>query len=180
MAYKHALLLEKSNPPAAQKAYENNTRQFAGDYRNYLRLGLLLSANKETFAKAAQFLKKTTALADTISSVWLELGRVYGKMGSEQDELETYRHYLQIDPQNAEANKRAGVILAKKGQMSDALIYLEVANTLTPNDPEVMFSLGKGIRRDEQGEGGGRTSEKVQERPDKTTRTSALCFLKYT
>jgi tetratricopeptide (TPR) repeat protein len=143
-AYKHALLLEKSNPVAAQKAYEGNIKQYSGDYRNFWRLGLLYAANKETFSKAALYLKRTTALVDTMSSVWMELGKVYGKLGSEQDEMETYRKYLQTDPQNSEANKRVGLILVRKGQLNEALMFLEIANTMTPGDPEVMTALAKG------------------------------------
>ena len=143
-AYKHAFLLEKSNPLAAQRVYEGNIKQYTDDYRNFLRLGLLLSSKQETLSKAALYLKRTTTLAESVPAVWLELGKVYGKLGSEQDELDAFRKYLQTDPQNAEANKRVGIILARKGQLSEALIYLEIANTLAPNDPDVMASLAKG------------------------------------
>jgi pentatricopeptide repeat protein len=143
-AYKHAFMLEKSNSIASQKAYENNIKQYPDDYRNFLRLGLLLSSKQETLTKAAMYLKRTTTLAESVPAVWLEMGKVYGKLGSEQDELEAYRKYLQTDPQNAEANKRVGIILTHKGQLSEALIFLEIANTLTPNDPDIMASLAKG------------------------------------
>jgi tetratricopeptide (TPR) repeat protein len=143
-AYKNAFLLEKSNPVAAEKVYESNIKKYQEDYRNFLRLGLLLSSKKETLAKAATYLKRTTTLAESVPTVWLELGKVYGKIGDEQEELAAYRKYLQSDPQNAEANKRAGIILAKKGQLSEALIFLEIANTLSPNDPDIMASLATG------------------------------------
>jgi tetratricopeptide (TPR) repeat protein len=144
IAYKQGLLLEKSNPLAAQKVYEANIKQYPDDYRNFLKLGLLLASNKETLAKAAQYLKRTTVLAETLSLAWVELGKVYGKLGSKQEELETYRRYLQSDPQSPEANKRVGLLLSSKGQQSEALMYLEIANTMAPNDPEVMTALAKG------------------------------------
>lgn len=143
-AYKQGLLLEKSNPFAAQKVYETNIKLYAGDYRNFFRLGLLLSANKETLPRAAQYLKRTTELAETLSGAWVELGKVYGKIGNQQAELETYRRYLQSDPQSPEANKRVGLLLISKGQLSESLMYLEIANTMAPNDPDVMAALAKG------------------------------------
>lgn len=144
LSYKYASMMEKSNPAGALKAYESNTKLYPDDYRNFLRLGLLLSVNKESLSRAAIYLKRTTALAASVPNVWLELGKVYGKMGNTDDELDAYRKYLQTDPQNPEANKRAGIILARKGQLSDALIFLEIANTLSPNDPDVMAALAKG------------------------------------
>jgi tetratricopeptide (TPR) repeat protein len=143
-AYRHGLLLEKSNPPAALKAYEACIKQYAGDFRNYLRLGLMLAANRETLPRAAQYLKRTTELAETLSVAWVELGKVYGKLGKDKEELETYRRYLQSDPQSPEANKRVGLLLGSKGQLSESLMYLEIANTMAPNDPDVMAALARG------------------------------------
>lgn len=152
-AYKSAMFFEKVNPVVAQRMYENNIKQFPADYRNFMRLGILLSANQATLAKAAMYLKRTTALAETIPAVWLELGKMYQKLGKEQDELEAYRNYIKTDPQHPEANKRIGILLARKGQFTEAMIYLEIANTMAPDDPEVMTALAKGYtatnRKDE-------------------------------
>jgi tetratricopeptide (TPR) repeat protein len=143
-AYKSALLFEKSNPVVAQKIYTNNIKQFPNDYRNFMRLGLLLSSNQATLAKAALYLKRTTTLAETIPSVWLELGKMYQKLGKEQDELDAYRKYIRTDPQHPEANKRIGILLARQGQYTEAMIFLEIANTIAPDDPDVMAALAKG------------------------------------
>ncbi|MBN2189480.1 MAG: tetratricopeptide repeat protein [Chitinispirillaceae bacterium] len=143
-AHRHGLLLEKTNPPEALKAYEAYTKQYSGDFRNFLRLGLMLASNKATLPRAAQHLKRTTELAETLSIAWVELGKVYQKLGKEQEELETYRRYLQSDPQSPEANKRVGLLLGRKGQLSESLMYLEIANTMAPNDPDVMAALARG------------------------------------
>jgi tetratricopeptide (TPR) repeat protein len=153
IAFKCASLFEKSNPVVAQRMYENNIKLYPNDYRNYMRLGILLSANQATLSTAAMYLKRTTALAETIPAVWLELGNMYQKLGKERDELEAYRNYIKSDPQHPEANKRIGILLAKQGQVTDAMIYLEIANTMSPDDPEVMAALAKGYastnRKDE-------------------------------
>lgn len=143
-SYKQAFLQEKTSPLFAEKTYELNMKLFPSDYRNYLRLGLMFSENKETLPKAVPLLKRVTGLADSVPTVWLELAQVYGKMKNENEELNAYRKYSENDPKNLEANKRIGTILMKKGEVTDALVYLEMANSLQPNDPDVMKVLAGG------------------------------------
>ncbi|MCU0609481.1 MAG: tetratricopeptide repeat protein [Chitinispirillaceae bacterium] len=139
----YALLLEKTNPSLAQKTYQANILQYPSDYRSFLRLGLLLSAKPESRAKAAEVLKKSAVLAASVPAVWLELGRVYGKMGRESELVDAFRNYLKTDPQNVEANKAVGIILSRKGQLSEAILSLEITNTISPNDPDVMIPLAQ-------------------------------------
>jgi tetratricopeptide (TPR) repeat protein len=143
-AYKQAFLQEKSNPAAAVKLYESNIKVYSTDYRNFLRLGLIYSEKKETLSKAVPMLKRVTDLAASMPAVWLELGRVYGKIGKEDEELQAYRRYSETDPQNLEANKRIGILLMRKGLVNEALVYLEISNTHQPDDPVVMSMLAKG------------------------------------
>jgi tetratricopeptide (TPR) repeat protein len=143
-SYKAASLFEKPNPTVAERMYENNIKQFPDDYRNFLGLGMMLSSNPSTMARAATYLQRTTTLATNVPAVWLELGKMYQKLGKEEAELEAYRKYVQTDPQDIEANKRIGIILAKKGQLAEAMIFLEIANTMSPNDPDIMTALAKG------------------------------------
>ena len=127
-AYKQAFLQEKTNPVLAQKIYEQNIKSYPSDYQNFLRLGLMYSEKKETLSKAIPMLKTVTDLAASIPTVWLELGRVYGKMGKDDEELNAYTRYAETDPQNLEANKRIGILLMRKGKTNEALVYLEMAN----------------------------------------------------
>ncbi|NLG17770.1 MAG: tetratricopeptide repeat protein [Fibrobacter sp.] len=143
-AYKKAFLQEKSNPAAAIKIYEQNIKEYPSDYRNFLRLGLIYSEKKETLQKAVPMLTRVTDLAASVPAVWLELARVYGKMGKDQEELDAYRKYSETDPQNLEANTRIGILLMRKGLVNEALVYLEISNTHQPNDPVVMAMLAKG------------------------------------
>lgn len=126
------------------KLYESNIKEYSTDYRNFLRLGLIYSEKKETLSKAVPMLKRVTDLAASMPAVWLELGRVYGKMGKEDEELQAYRRYSETDPQNLEANKRIGILLMRKGLVNEALVYLEISNTHQPDDPVVMSMLAKG------------------------------------
>ena len=143
-SFKEAFLIEKSNPAAAMKIYQANTVQFPRDYRNFLHLGIMLSAKPEMLPKAIVLLKKTAALAETVPAVWLELGKAYRELGNQDDALAAYRKYNQADPQNPEANKQIGLILAARDSLTAALTYLEVANMLLPNDPDVMAAMARG------------------------------------
>jgi tetratricopeptide (TPR) repeat protein len=142
--YKAASLLEKVNVARARKIYEDNIIAFPNDYRNYLRLGILCAKDKTSLARSAVLLKKASGLADTIPAMWLELAQVYDKLGNEKEELAAYKKLVSMDPQNFEANKRLGIILMKNNVTTDAMVYLEMANTLSQKDPDILASLAKG------------------------------------
>ncbi|MBN1550046.1 tetratricopeptide repeat protein, partial [bacterium] len=143
-AFKQAFLFEKKEPMNAQKIYEANIKKYPADYRNFLRLGLMYSERKDMLTKAVPLFTRVTELADSVPSVWLELGKIYGKMGNDDEELRAYRRYAEIDPQNVEANRRIGILLLRKEKFNEGIVFLEIANTMQPNDPEVMPILAKG------------------------------------
>jgi len=144
VAYKAGFLQEKVNPLRARKIYEENVAMFPSDYRNMLRLGILYAQDKATLSKSATLLKKASTIADTIPAMWIEMAQVYNKLGNEKGELDAYKKLITLDPQNLEANKRLGVLLMKGGAVSDAMVYLEMANTLSPKDPDILTLLGMG------------------------------------
>jgi tetratricopeptide (TPR) repeat protein len=143
-SYKAASMQEKVNPIRAKKIYEDNIQAFPNDYRNYLRLGIILAKDKATLARSASLLQKASSSADTIPTMWLELAQVYNKLGNEQEELNAYKKLVSMEPQNLEANKRLGIILMKKNITTDAMVYLEMANTLSPKDPDILAMLATG------------------------------------
>jgi len=144
VSYKAASLQEKVNPARARKIYEDNINAFPNDYRNYLRLGMIYAKDKTTLARSAILLKKASTFADTIASMWLELAQVYNKLGNEKEELNAYKKLVSMDPQNLEANKRLGIALMKSNVVTDAMVYLEMANTLSPKDPDILTMLAAG------------------------------------
>jgi tetratricopeptide (TPR) repeat protein len=150
-SYKAAFLREKASPGAAIKIYEANLKAFPGDIRNGLRLGLLYSQNKETRGKAVPLLQKSAAAADKEPKLWLDIAAVYGSMNRDSDELAACQKYVRVDPQHVEANKRIGTLLMRKGEYAGAIIALEIANTMSPNDPDVMTLLARGYSRTKRG-----------------------------
>jgi tetratricopeptide (TPR) repeat protein len=143
-AYKRAYLREEANPSLAQDIYESNIRSYPEDSRNYLRLGLLYTRNKETLPKAARMLEKAAASVKGADSVWLEIAQVYNQLGKEDKELEAYQKFITGNPQDLKANIRLGTLLMKKGKITEGMVHLETANTIAPNNPEVMELLAKG------------------------------------
>ncbi|MFW6245018.1 MAG: tetratricopeptide repeat protein, partial [Fibrobacterota bacterium] len=143
-AYKAAFLHEKTDTATAINIYSRNIRSYPDDFRNMLRLGLLYSQKEETLSKALPLLEKCTGIADSLPKVWLELARVYGKMGKVDEELEAYQKYSKTDPQHLEANKRIGLLLMRKGDFTNAMVFLEISHTVAPDDPEIMTLLARG------------------------------------
>jgi tetratricopeptide (TPR) repeat protein len=142
--FRKAQLTEAGNPAAAAKIYEDNTLEFPKDYRNFLYAGLYYAKQKASLDKALGMMKKCAALADSIPSLWLEMGQVYGKLGKDKEELDAYRKFIQLDPENADACGKIGEILLAKRKTNDAMVFLEMANALKANDPKFMVLLAQG------------------------------------
>ena len=143
-SFRKAQLTESSNANLAAKMYEENSVMFPNDYRNFLYAGLYYAKRQATYDKAIALLKKCSALADSIPAVWMELGQVYGKLGRNKEEVEAYRQFIQRDPSNPEASGKIGEILMAKHNVNDAMVFLETANALKPNDPKFMTLLSQG------------------------------------
>ena len=139
-----AQLTEATNPAAAAKMYEENTVAYPKDYKSFLAAGLYYAKQKSTLDKALALLKKCSALADTIPSMWFEMGQVYDKLGKDKDELEAFRKFIQLDPENADAAGKIGAMLVAKRKYNDAMMFLETANALKPNEPAYMVPLAQG------------------------------------
>jgi tetratricopeptide (TPR) repeat protein len=166
-SFRKAQLTESSNPSLAAKMYEDNTAAFPGDYRNFLCAGLYYAKRQATYDKAISLLKKCSALADSIPVVWMEMGQVYGKLGKNKEEVEAYRQFIQRDPSNPEASGKIGEILLAKHNVNDAMVFLETANALKPNDAKFMMLLAQGyLATDRPGEAVSLLEKSEKLRPD--------------
>ncbi|MFW6253621.1 MAG: tetratricopeptide repeat protein [Chitinivibrionales bacterium] len=162
VAFKRANLREKTDESGAVEIYEKNTTAYPKDFRNFMRLGLIWSKEKQNLSKAAGMLEKTTALVDTIPEVWKTLGDIYGKLNRADKELSAYQKFLALKPQDIEASKRVGLILLDKGNVSDAIINLEVALTGASDDVEVILALGEGYMKTDRPEQAAQTLAKAK------------------
>jgi len=103
-----------------------------------------MQSRRATLDKALLLLKKCAALADTIPTMWFEMGQVYGKLNKDKEELDAYRKFIQLDPENADASGKIGEILLAKRKVNDAMVFLEMANSLKSNEPKFMVPLAQG------------------------------------
>lgn len=143
-SYMKAYLREDTDKENAVKMYISNTTIFPKDHRNFLRLGLIYSKEKGALVKSANMLNKASLLSPKDPVIWRTLGEVYGKLKNENKELNAYKKFLAIEPQNLEANRRVGMILLKQKSYTEAIINLEMVSTSAPKDVEVMESLAEG------------------------------------
>ena len=141
IAFLMALSQEKISLAKAKVAFQANIKSFPKDYRNYVSLGKLNAKDRATLQSALVLLKKAAELADTIPSIWLEIGKVYASLGKRDEELEAYRTCLRGDPGNIRALFRIGSALLDRGWTDEAVTYLEKAHKLAPDSAVPMGVL---------------------------------------
>jgi tetratricopeptide (TPR) repeat protein len=134
-SYKRAFLIETSDREQAIKAYNVNTKAFPRDARNFERLGMLYAQKKETFPQAAENLSSASRLVDNNADVWYQLALVSGKLNRPDTELEAYKKYLKLKPQDLKVTRRIGELLLDRKQYSEAITNFEMF--LTTNDRDV-------------------------------------------
>jgi tetratricopeptide (TPR) repeat protein len=133
--------LDVRSPARAKPLYEENIKKYPSDYRNYLYLGVVLSKNKATLQRSSAMLKKAIACAPRQAAAWIDIARVFGRMGKTDEELSAYKSCLKADSANFEAKARIGTILLKKGEVIEALNLLEEAHAMAPDSIGPMVSL---------------------------------------
>ncbi|MBD3344057.1 MAG: tetratricopeptide repeat protein [Chitinivibrionales bacterium] len=138
---------EKLNSANAKAIYESNIREFPDDYRNFLRLGMMLARDKKTAARSVKMLQRAMNLAGSIPSAWLEIARVYGLMGEKDKELSAYRTYVKSAPQSVEANLRIGMLLMQQGKSSEGISYIETAHKISPDNVRTQVALAEAYNR---------------------------------
>ena len=143
-SYRKAQLEESVNPAAAAKMYEDNAQDFPKDYRNYYNAGMLYAKQTATLDKAVTMIRKFLSMKDTLPTLWIQMGHLYGKMGKPKQEIEAYQQYIQRDASNPDACEDIGVTLLDKKMVNDAMVFLEMANALKPNEPDFMYQLSRG------------------------------------
>jgi tetratricopeptide (TPR) repeat protein len=146
-AFRTAQLEESIRPILAAKMYEENSVKYPDEYRNYYEAARLYSKEREGHEKAAIMIKKCIAIKDTVPFLWLVLGRIYGKMNTTQLEIDAYQNYIQKGTPNINACEEIGVSLLDRSLANEAMVYLEMACTLRPDNRDYMFQLARGYEK---------------------------------
>jgi tetratricopeptide (TPR) repeat protein len=141
LSYAAALRLESVSPAKAKQRYTANMTGFPADYRNPLRLGLLLASDPAAKSKSETLIKKAALLAAKKPGAWIDFARVYGQLGRADVEMAAYKKYLRVDSVNLEAQTRIGAILLDKGKTDEAIRILEGAHRQAPDSLGITISL---------------------------------------
>ncbi|MCL2219039.1 MAG: tetratricopeptide repeat protein [Chitinispirillia bacterium] len=145
MAYRRGLLFEMGRDTAsAMKVFEENTTAYPRDHRNFLKLGVQAMRARNS-ARAMQMFQRCVAIADTISRAHYELGMLYGAARRDKEMLASFQKFITLESRNADAIARVGDYLLNNRKMpADAMVFLEMANALKPNDPKIIAMLATG------------------------------------
>lgn len=164
-AYKRALLIEDDNPKAAVNVFLSNSKSYPKDYRNFLKLGIHYARRTKELKKATIYLGKCVNVQDSVSRAWFELGLVYGGLKNDGKMLEAFQKFISIETENADAIARVGeYLLVHRKMPEDAMMFLEMANSLKGNDPKIMSLLGQGYIKTGSFDEGLKLLEKVVRR----------------
>jgi len=107
----------------------------------HLNLGQKLS-DFGFFDESIEPLEKASAMEPKSSVAFSDLANVYEILGDKENALKNMRRAYQRGDKSFSLSLRLGRALGEYGLSSEAIEPLEHANTLVPNQPEIMRSLG--------------------------------------
>jgi tetratricopeptide (TPR) repeat protein len=149
LAFRRGLLVEATDTAAAMRIFEENTTTYPRDHRNFLKVGIHLARRGgANSARAIQMLERSVAITDSISRAWYELGMLYGAAGRNRDMMRAFEKFITYESRNAVPILTVGEFLLNTRNMpNEAMMFLEMANALRPNDPRTMTLLANGYMR---------------------------------
>jgi tetratricopeptide (TPR) repeat protein len=95
------------------------------------------------FPEAEKEYQQAIALRPDLPGLRLELGLVYAAESQWEKAEEQFRGEAKLQPGNAEAAYRLGDALLQRGKMKEAVVELQRSDSLRPDMPETLYSLGR-------------------------------------
>lgn len=142
-----AALIRMAMAYAAQERFPEAVRvaemcgTISPEYPPYLNIMGPLYAQAGDYLKAEEFLKTVAARSPNSAEVYLHLGYTYEGEGREEDALAAYRKAIEIDPNQAEAYRRAAQQLYRLRRTGEAIDLLERWISLHPEDTSTQRAL---------------------------------------
>ena len=106
--------------------------------------------NNSALTKAVGHLNQAVKIHPNYKNAYLLLGNAHNYLKNYEQSIQYYNKSLNIDPGYSEANNNLAITYReagqfygeKKGDLKKSLEYLTKANSMNPNDPEVIRLLG--------------------------------------
>lgn len=95
------------------------------------------------FPEAEREYAQAMVLRPDLPGLRLELGLVYAAQSEWEKAEEQFRAEAKLQPGNAEAAYRLGDALLQRGKMKEAVAELQRSDSLRPDMPETLYSLGR-------------------------------------
>ena len=141
-AYQGQTLLALGRTDEARKAYEAALGLAPEDAPSQLALASLDAAGGR-LQQARSRVEKMRQTSPNYPPVWLVAGDLALRSGEQASALESYRHALDLDPDNVQAlNNVADLLTEHAGRPDEALQYALRAKELSPDLPVVQHTLG--------------------------------------
>jgi len=119
-------------------------------YPHYLRAKLYVE--KRDTAKAVSDLERAVALRPDFGEAWSDLGEARKALFDEDGALQALRRAVESSPDDAVAQTRLGLNLLNRGKAHEAIVPLQHAAGLDPNNQSTLNALQLALRKDGQPE----------------------------
>jgi protein O-GlcNAc transferase len=119
-------------------------------YPHYLRAKLYVE--KRDTAKAVSDLERAVALRPDFGEAWSDLGEARKALFDEDGALQALQRAVESSPDDAVAQTRLGLNLLNRGKPHEAIVPLQHAAGLDPNNQSTLNALQLALRKDGQAE----------------------------
>jgi tetratricopeptide (TPR) repeat protein len=140
--------LSRAGTLLSSQSLDKLLSSFRDTARGHQALGQHLFVMK-LFPEAVKEYEQAVAMRPDLPGLRLELGQVYAASSDWDKAEEQFRLEAKLQPGNAEAAYRWGEALLQQGKMKEAAEELRRSDTLRPNMPETLYSLGRAIAASE-------------------------------
>ena len=138
--------VQKHNDPEARKEYQEALRLKPDLPAVNFRLGFLLYQDGD-YTSAAEYFRKELSLNPAYSDANLFLGQTLRNLGREQEAIVHLRKAIALDTRSELAYKALVAALSEKGDLSDAVEVLRIAEKEFPADPSFPAQLARVLTR---------------------------------
>jgi tetratricopeptide (TPR) repeat protein len=94
---------------------------------------------------AEKHFRSALELRPDLRGIHFAIGEMYLASGDYEHAESEFRAEAQTSPGDAAAAYKLGIVLLNRGQVRDAIVELNRANTLQPDMPETLLALGKAM-----------------------------------